>query len=157
MRPSASPKVDDNDGYNGHDKPLPRGSNDVDEDLDDDIGVDHDKDKSWADLLEEETEDRQLLDPVDEERGMIETLLSMGVDGDEAMAKVSEIYSPPRVTDMANRRPGLNIKGLGAFDLSTPRPGGGNWDFNIRAHREEVKRICAEEVPDWLIGCPPMY
>ena len=58
---------------------------------------------SWADLLDEETGERKLLDPVDEQRNVLETLLSLGVDQGEAMQKVTELHSPPRVVDTAQR------------------------------------------------------
>ena len=106
-------------------------------------------------MLDEETGERDLPDPVDEQRNVLETLLSLGVDQGEAMQKVIELYSPPRVVDTAQRRPSLNVKGLRAFDLSTPHPGGGYWDFNIKAHRDLARRICADEDPDWVIGSPP--
>ena len=71
------------------------------------------------------------------------------------MKKVIEVYSPPRVTKAARQRPDLNIEGLRALDLSTKHPGGGNWDFNIKVHRELAWQICATEDPDWIIGSPP--
>ena len=73
---------------------------------------------------EEEIEERRLLDPVDETRSLMETLMSLGVAQDKAALKVSEIYSPPRVTATARLRPDLNITGLRAFDLNTPHPDG---------------------------------
>ena len=76
---------------------------------------------------EEECDPRNLLDPVDEHRSLIETLISLGVDQGAATKKVSELYSPPRVTLEAQRRPALGISGLKAFDLSTPHPKGGSW------------------------------
>ncbi len=83
-----------------------------------------------ADGSEEEEEEcapRKLLDTVDEQRSLIETLLSLRVDQGAAMKKVSEIYSPPKITVEAQRRPALGISGLKAFDLSTPHPKGGSW------------------------------
>ena len=85
---------------------------------------------SWADLLDEEVSDRFLLDPVDEQRNLVKTLISLGADQGSAAQKVSEIYRPPRITKMAKIWPSLNIEGVRAFDLSTAHPGGGSWDFN---------------------------
>jgi hypothetical protein len=110
---------------------------------------------SWADLLDEEVGERFLLDPVDEQRNLIETLIILGADQGVAAQKVSEIYSPPRITQMAKMRPSLNIEGLRAFDLSTAHPGGGSWDFNKKEHRDLARRMCAEDDPDWIIGSPP--
>ena len=72
-----------------------------------------------------------------------------------AAQKVSEIYSPPRITKMAKMRPSLNIEGLRAFDLSTAHPGGGSWDFNKKEHRDLARRMCADDDLDWIIGSPP--
>ena len=79
-----------------------------------------------ADGFEEEEEcaPRKLLDTVDEQRSLIETPQSLGVDQVAAVKKVSEIYSPPRVTLEAQRRPALGVSGIKEFDLSTPHPNG---------------------------------
>ena len=84
---------------------------------------------------EEECAPTNLLDPVDEQRSLIETLLSLGVDQSAAAKKVSELYSPPRVTLEAQRRPALGISGMRAFDLSTAHPDGGNWISNLKTSR----------------------
>ena len=67
----------------------------------------------------------------------METLMSLGVAQDVAALKVSDIYSPPRVTATARLRPDLNITGLRAFDLNTPHPDGGQWDFCKSEHRKQ--------------------
>ncbi len=85
----------------------------------------------------------------------METLISMGVEQGAANKNVSEIYSPPRITLEAQRRPALGISGLKAFDLSTPHPEGGSWNFNLKEHRELATRICEKDDPDWLICSPP--
>ena len=85
----------------------------------------------------------------------METLISMGVEQGAANKKVSEIYSPPRITLEAQRRPALGNSGLKAFDLSTPHPKGGSWHLNLKEHRELATRICEEDDPGWLIGFPP--
>ena len=46
---------------------------------------------------EEEVEERHLLDEVSDQRALLETLLSLGVDQDVAAIKVSELYSPSRI------------------------------------------------------------
>ena len=104
---------------------------------------------------DEECESRNLLDPVDEQRSLVETLMSLGVDQGAATKKVSELYSPPRVTREAQRRPALGISGIRAFDLSTTHPEGGSWNFNLKEHRDLATRICEDDDPDWLIGSPP--
>jgi hypothetical protein len=104
--------------------------------------------------VEEECESRNLLDPVDEHRSLVETFMSLGVDQGAATKKVSELYSPPRVTREAQRRPALGISGLRAFDLSTTHPEGGSWNFNLKEHRDLATRICEDDDPDRLIGSP---
>ena len=44
---------------------------------------------SWADLLDEEVSDRFLLDPVDEQRNLVEMFISLGADQGAAARKVS--------------------------------------------------------------------
>ena len=80
---------------------------------------------SWADQLDEGLGDICLLDPVDEQRNLIETLISLGVDQGAAVQMVSEINSLPRITKMAPRRPSLNVEGVRASDLCRAHPGGG--------------------------------
>ena len=84
--------------------------------------------RAWGEgsTSEKEIEERYLLDEVSEERALLEILISLGVEQSIASVKVSELYSPPRVTEAARTRPDLGIKGLKAFDLTTPRPNGGN-------------------------------
>ena len=69
-----------------------------------------------------------------------------------AALKVSDIYSPPRGTATARLRLDLNITGVRAFDLNTPNPNGGQWDYCKSEHRKRARLIC-EDDPDWVIGC----
>ena len=101
---------------------------------------------------EGECDSRNLLDPVDEHRSLIETLMNLGVDQGAATKKVSELYSPLRVTRESQRRPALGISGLRAFDLSFTHPERGSWKFNLKEHRDLATRICEDDDPDWLIG-----
>ena len=71
---------------------------------------------SSAPECDEDAEPRTLLDPVDDQRNLIETLISLGVEHGVAARKVVEVYSPPRVTKAARQRPDLNIEGLRTFD-----------------------------------------
>ena len=66
---------------------------------------------------EEEIEERRLLDPVDEPRSLMETLMSLGVAQDVAALKVSEIYSPLRVTATARFRLEYAPSGWGPVGL----------------------------------------
>ncbi len=60
-------------------------------------------DESSGSGEEEECAPRILLDPVDEQRSLMESLMSLGVDQDAAAKNMSERYSPPRVTLEARR------------------------------------------------------
>ena len=88
------------------------------------LGEDH------ISTAEEELEETHLLGEVSDQRALLEILLSLGVDQDVAAIKVSELYSPPRITKAAHVRPDLGTKGLKAFDLSSPHPGGGHWEIS---------------------------
>ena len=70
-----------------------------------------------------DAEPRKIVDPVDDQRHLIETLISLGVEQGVALKKVIEVYSPPRVTKAARQRADLNIEGPIALDLSTSHPG----------------------------------
>ena len=104
---------------------------------------------------DEDAEPRTLVDPIGGQRHLIDTVISLGVEQGVAVKKAIEVYSPTRGTKAARQRPGLNIEGLRALDLSTNHPGGCHRDFNIKAHRELARQICATEDPDWIIGSPP--
>ena len=68
---------------------------------------------------------------------------------------VSEIYSPPRVTDLIKRiRSRHLLPGL-ALDLTVVDPEDGlPWDFSIRAKRERARKLIREQKPYVLIGSP---
>ena len=66
---------------------------------------------------------------------------------------VSEIYSPPRVTDAA-RRLNLGIAPGFAFDLTTVDGTGKAWDFDDASRRTEARRRLREQRPMFLIGSP---
>lgn len=59
-----------------------------------------------------------------------EVLKHVGVDRVSAMNKVSEVYSPTRVTEVAKKRLELGVEGLRPFDLSSCTADGSRWDFS---------------------------
>ena len=67
---------------------------------------------------------------------------------------VSEIYSPPRVTDAARLLPGLGVIPGFAFDLTQCDEHGNRWDFNNVDMRRKARSIVNEEKPQLLIGSP---
>ena len=72
----------------------------------------------------------------------------------EAKSALVEIYSPPRVTDVARRFPRYGVLLGGSYDLRVG-PDGQSWGFSREDHREEVReRVCALR-PYLLIGSPP--
>ena len=69
---------------------------------------------------------------------------------------ISEIYSPPRITEELKRGKysGIFEPGL-ALDLTTNDPTDGlPWDFDIRERREEAKRLVQTRRSLLLIGIP---
>ena len=67
-----------------------------------------------------------------------------------------ELYGRGSIVNDANGpRRSLGIKGLGAFDLRTLKPGGGNWDFAKEADRKLAMKLVQELNPDFVIGSPP--
>ena len=66
---------------------------------------------------------------------------------------VSEIFSPPRVTKVANK---IGLRSGFALDLSVDDPEDGKpWDFSTREKREKAEAKVLDEKPFLLIGCPP--
>jgi len=66
---------------------------------------------------------------------------------------VSEIYSPPRVTNIANK---IGLTPGFAFDLTTVDPVDGKaWDFNDPIKRERALNTVRQEKPYLLVGSPP--
>ena len=69
---------------------------------------------------------------------------------------VSEIYSPPRITDMLRHMSNHNLTPGLALDLTTFDPDDGQpWDFGVKAKREKVLRMTRAQKPLFVIGSPP--
>ena len=70
---------------------------------------------------------------------------------------VSEIYSPPRITqELKSRRSKFRNLAPGlAFDLTVNDPDDGQpWDFSLKSKRDKARRILQETKPVLLIGSP---
>ena len=68
---------------------------------------------------------------------------------------VSEIYSPPRVTELLRTVTNGELTPGFAFDLTCVDPDDGQpWDFSLRAKREKARRMIREQRPLFLIGSP---
>ncbi len=84
-----------------------------------------------------------------EENIMMNELAAFGVD--VSRPRVSEIYSPPRVTQVAGEY-GL-AKGT-AFDLTTCDADGQYWDFDQKDRRAQAFEDIRKEQPILIIGSP---
>ena len=69
----------------------------------------------------------------------------MGVD-------VTEVYSPERVTAMAQR---MGMKGGWAFDLTTADEDGRPWNLSDPVMQKKAMKKIIEDDPFVLIGSPP--
>ncbi len=68
---------------------------------------------------------------------------------------VSEIYSPPRVTDELKQRPRRHLMPGFALDLTVLDPEDGEpWDFCRPEKREKARRLRRHQRPYLLIGSP---
>ena len=63
--------------------------------------------------------------------------------------QASEIYSPPRVVEMANK---MGLRGGCCFDLTTQDEDGRPWGFNNITMRNEAIRKVITDQPLVLIG-----
>jgi hypothetical protein len=108
-----------------------RGIGDVQCDLDPDQERQRDPDAD-ADM-----EDPRDADGQDADEAM-EVLMSLGVKAAKAEQMVSEIYSPPRITNMAHKHPNIGIKAGFALDLTTCDDEGNPWDFDKKEQREKA-------------------
>ena len=68
---------------------------------------------------------------------------------------VSEVYSPPRITEMLK---GMSNQGLTpglALDITTIDPADGEpWDFTVKSKRQRALKLIREQRPLFLIGSP---
>lgn len=65
---------------------------------------------------------------------------------------VAEVYSPPRVTGMAER---LGMRAGWSLDLATRDEEGNSWDFNKAEMKNKAARKLISDEPYVLIGSPP--
>ena len=77
-------------------------------------------------------------------------MLQMALDPAEV---VSEIYSPPRVTEAAKRF-NLGIAPGFVFDLTCENDNGKAWDFDDLSRRQEARRRLRIQRPMFFIGSP---
>ena len=86
---------------------------------------------------------------------LLDVFLIHGADPGLARLKVSELFSPPRVTALLGTVPDLSALAPGStFDLRMDR-NGKSWDFLRADHRREVRRRIEQEDPYLVVGSPP--
>ena len=67
---------------------------------------------------------------------------------------ITEVYSPPRVTEWSKRLPGYGIVPGLALDLTTRDDNGIPWDFDLPERRAAARKLIAEQKPFFLVGSP---
>ena len=65
---------------------------------------------------------------------------------------ISEVYSPPRVSIMAEE---MGLLGGFALDLTAPGPDGRAWDFTKTGHEARAIGLVNRRRPYLLVGSPP--
>ena len=76
-------------------------------------------------------------------------------DGRRAIKKiVSEIYSPPRVTDLLKRMKSRHLMAGFALDLTVLDEDGQPWDFNREDKRAKARELVRGQKPYMLVGSP---
>ena len=83
-----------------------------------------------------------------------EVLLVQGASKGVAKQKVTELFSPPRVTEEMRRVPNLMFEGGETYDLFQDKNGKA-WDFRKAADRKQVRAEIMEQKPWMVIGSPP--
>ena len=99
-----------------------------------------------------------------EHRSMVEVTALLGVDPKsfrrekkQAVRRlVTEIYSPPRVTEMLKHMSNHNLAPGMALDLTTVGPDDGMpWDLSLEQKQTKVLKRIRREKPLFVIGSPP--
>ena len=68
---------------------------------------------------------------------------------------VSEIYSPPRVTDLIRKMRSRHVMPGFAFDITVVDPDDNMpWDFSLKEKRDKARQLIREQRPYLLIGSP---
>eukprot|EP00969_Alexandrium_andersonii_P021382 935220-Alexandrium_andersonii.AAC.1 len=66
---------------------------------------------------------------------------------------MAEMFSPPRVAAMAERRPRYGVPPAGVFDFR-PGPGGASWDFDRPEGCDHIIRSLGAQKPYVVVGGP---
>jgi hypothetical protein len=87
----------------------------------------------------------------DTHQGQLETQMRTMVDNFETGNIVSEVFSPPRVAEMARE---MGLGGGWSLDITTSDENGKPWDFSKPEMRRKAKKLVEETKPTLLIGSP---
>ena len=63
----------------------------------------------------------------------------------------AEVYSPPRITEVASR---MRMKRAWALDLTTLDEQGSPWDFSLASQRKKALKLLEKDKPLLLVACP---
>jgi hypothetical protein len=85
---------------------------------------------------------------------MYELFLIHGASAGEARKKVTELFSPPRVSAEIQRIPILNLVAGSTFDLRMDAQGR-SWDFLVKGDRDRARKQIEDEKPYLVVGSPP--
>ena len=85
--------------------------------------------------------------------GIYELFLIHGVPANEARKKVTELFSPPRVTAEIQRLPVLNLVAGSTFDLRMDAQGR-SWNFLLKKDRDRAREQMEQEKPFLVVGSP---
>ena len=70
---------------------------------------------------------------------------------DKTTNDVSEVYSPPRVTEVAEA---TGLRAGWALDLTVNKPDGTPWDLSVEANKGEARKLLKAQAPHLLILSP---
>ena len=85
---------------------------------------------------------------------MYELFLVHGASAGDARKKVTELFSPPRVTAEMQRTPTMNLAAGATYDLRADVHGR-SWDFLKQEDRARARKEVSEQKPLMVIGSPP--
>ena len=116
------------------------------------VPVEHDPYSDAAELFMSDDEGES--EPAGEDNNMpIGLIAQIAIECIKFGKHVSEIFSPPRVTKVANK---IGLKPGFALDLTENDPVDGlPWDFSKQEKRERALNTLREEKPYLLVGSPP--
>jgi hypothetical protein len=172
QRPAAAEQEENGgDGEAAAEPPAEEPHDDVPQEIPSDDNNEHDgedggEDSGDADMmmnLKDENDDEDIIalkrrgmpnGVAKEYINMYELFLIHGASASEARKKVTELFSPPRVTAEMQRIPFLNLTAGSTFDLRMDAQGR-SWNFLLKRDRDRARARIEEEKPFLIVGSPP--